>query len=280
MKPNQTALITGASSGIGRAFAQRFAKEGYDLIITGRRKDKLDQVAHELKEKFGIDVVIIIAEFSEEKDVNALIKVIESHDNIYVLVNNAGYGSGMEFYKCDLKCHMQMLQVHVITMLKLVHAVLPQMISQKYGTIINVSSLGAFMPAPGSSIYSATKIFLKSFTESLHMEVSQYGIRVQCLCPGYTKHTDFLERRANGLVPKNDGMVQWMEADAVVDKCLKSLEKGKIIYIPGFMNRLLVKIVPLIPMRLYYSLMMKLSKRQLKKSQIATKNLDRERFNL
>jgi len=261
MNPNRIALITGASSGIGRAFAWRFAQSGYDLIITGRRKDKLAQLEDELKENFGISVETIIAELSDNKDVNELMKIIKSHDNIFVLINNAGYGSGREFSQCDLKFHMQMLQVHVITSLKLIHSVLPQMISKKQGTIINVSSLGAFMPAPGSSIYSATKLFLKSFTESLYMEVSKYDIRVQCLCPGYTTHTEFLKRRMNGLVPKNSGFVPWMDADTLVDKCLKSLEKGKIVYVPGFMNRLLVKVVPFIPIRMYYNLMMKLSKK-------------------
>ncbi|MCK9399060.1 MAG: SDR family oxidoreductase [Bacteroidales bacterium] len=260
MKPNRIALITGASSGIGRVFAQRFAQSGYDLIITGRRRDKLTLLAEQLKGRFSISVKIVIAELSEENDVRKLLKVIATHDNISVLINNAGYGSGKEFGNCDLNNHMQMLQVHVVTTLKLVHAVLPQMISRRSGTIINVSSLAAFMPAPGSSVYSATKLFLKSFTESLHMEVSRYGIKLQCLCPGFT-HTDFHERRVNGNIPKNSGIIRWMEADTVVDECLKSLEKGKIVYVPGFMNRLLVMIVPFIPSFIYYYLMMKIAQR-------------------
>jgi hypothetical protein len=255
MKTNRIAMITGASSGIGRDFARRFAQSGYDLIITGRRKDKLIQVAEQLKEQYGISVKIIIAELSVEKDLRKLLKVIATSNDIHVLINNAGYGSGKGFSKCDISCHMQMLQVHVVAAVKLVHAVLPQMISRREGTIINVSSLGAFMPAPGSSIYSATKLFLKSFTESLHMEVSRYGIKLQCLCPGFT-HTDFHERRAQGDVPKNNGIIRWMEADEVVEKCLKSLEKGKVVYVPGFMNRMLVKIVSLIPDFIYYRLMM------------------------
>ena len=252
-------MITGASSGIGRVFARRFAQSGYDLIITGRRKDKLIQVSEKLKDQYGISVNIIIAELSEEKDLRKLLKVIANHDDIHVLINNAGFGSGKEFSKCDINCHMQMLQVHVIAALKLVHAVLPQMISRKEGTIINVSSLGAFMPAPGSSIYSATKLFLKSFTESLYMEVSRYGIKLLCLCPGFT-HTDFHERRVNGNVPKNNGIIRWMEADEVVEKCLKSLEKGKVVYVPGFMNRMLVKIVSFIPDIIYYRLMMMITR--------------------
>lgn len=253
-------MITGASSGIGRIFARRFAQSGYDLIITGRRKDKLIQVADQLKEQYGISVKTIIAELSEEKDLRKLLKVIATTNDIHVLINNAGFGSGKGFSKCDISCHMQMLQVHVVAALKLVHAVLPQMISRREGTIINVSSLGAFMPAPGSSIYSATKLFLKSFTESLYMEVSCYGIKLQCLCPGFT-NTDFHERRARGDMPKHNSIIRWMEADEVVEKCLKSLEKGKVVYVPGFMNRMLVKIVSLIPDFIYYRIMMILTRK-------------------
>jgi short-subunit dehydrogenase len=263
MKPNRTALITGASSGIGKVFAQRFAKSGYDLIITGRRKDKLILVAEQLEQQFGISVKIIIAELSLEKDVRKILKIIESQDNIHILVNNAGYGSGKEFCTCDLSNHIQMLQVHVIATLRLVHAILPQMISRREGTIINVSSLAAFIPAPGSSIYSATKMFLKSFTESLHMEVNKYGIRLLCLCPGFT-HTDFHERRTDGEMPKNSGLIRWMEAETVVEQCMKSLKNGKIVYIPGFMNRMMVRIVSLIPHFLYYKLMMKVAGKAIK----------------
>jgi uncharacterized protein len=259
MKPNRIALITGASSGIGKEFARRFAQSGYDLIITGRRKDMLTLLANQLEKGFGVSVTIITAELSDEKDINTLIQVIANNDNISVLVNNAGFGSGREFCKCDLACHMQMLQVHVITTLKLVHAVLPQMIRKRSGTIINVSSLAAFMPAPGSSIYSATKLFLKSFTESLHMEVSQYGIRIQCLCPGFTS-TDFHKRRSAGNAPGPGRLIHWMNPETVVRKCLESLEKGKIVYVPGLTNRLLFRIVPLIPRFLYYNLMMKIAK--------------------
>jgi uncharacterized protein len=259
MNPPRKALITGASSGIGKAFAQRFAQLGFDLIITGRRKEKLALLTKQLEEQFGISVKIIIAELSEEKDIKKILKVIANEDNIFVLINNAGFGSGKEFHTNDIDNHLNMLQVHVVTAIKLVHAVLPRMISRNEGTIINVSSLGAFTPAQGNSIYSSTKMFLKNFTETLHMEVSQYGIKVQCLCPGFT-HSDFHERCENRNVLKNNHFIHWMEAETVVDRCLKSLEKGKIVCIPGFVNRLLAGIIPFIPRFIYYHLMMKLSK--------------------
>lgn len=259
MKKNRIVLITGASSGLGEIFARRFAQSGYDLVITGRRKEKLVHLADELKSCYGISVHWIIAELSDESDVQKITGFIGKHQNISVLVNNAGFGSGKEFSCCDLTEHMQMLQVHVITTLRLVHAVLPQMKNRREGTIINLSSLGAFMPAPGSSMYSATKLFLKSFTESLHMEVGRYGIRLQCLCPGFTK-TDFHNRRPDGKSPKSSGLIPWMDAETVVDQCLKSLDKGKVVLVPGIINRMLVRIVSVLPRPVYYHLMMKLTR--------------------
>ena len=253
MKKKQVAFVSGATSGIGRAYAVCFAKAGYDLIITGRRLDKLNTLAHELRENFRICVRIIQAELSEENDIQKLIKVIEKHDNIYVLVNNAGFGSGVEFCKNNMAEHMRMLQVHVIVSVKLVYAVLPQMINRKEGTIINVSSLGAYLPAPGNSMYSATKLFLTSFSESLHMELHKQGIKVQCLCPGFT-HTDFHARRTSGKMAKSNGLM-WMEADEVVEKSIKSLSKHNIVFVPGIMNRILIAVTSLIPRRLYYYIM-------------------------
>lgn len=258
MKANRTALITGASSGLGRVFAFRFAQMGYDLIITGRREDKLVTLAKELQGRYGISVEYITAELSEDTDVCKLLKAVENHGHISVLINNAGFGAGKEFCSSELGCHMQMLQVHLVASLRLTYAVLPGMISRREGTIVNVSSLGAFMPAPGSSMYSATKLFLKSFTESLHMEVSHYGIKLHCLCPGFT-HTDFHARRHGGRVPKSSFLMRWMEAEEVVDSCLKSLEKGRVVHVPGFFNRMLVRIVSLIPSSLYYRLMIKVA---------------------
>lgn len=253
MKKKQIALITGATSGIGRAYAVCFAKAGYDLIITGRRMDKLRSLAFEMREVYGICVHIIKAELSEDRDTKKLIKVIEKHNNITVLVNNAGFGAGIEFCKNNLEDHMRMLQVHVVVSVKLVYSVLPQMINRKEGTIINVSSLGAYMPAPGSSMYSATKLFLTSFSESLYMEVHKQGIKVQCVCPGFT-HTDFHERRTKGKMLKTSGLM-WMEADAVAEKSIKSLKTHSIVFIPGFVNRLLIGITSLIPRRVYYYIM-------------------------
>jgi hypothetical protein len=255
MKTNKIAVITGASSGIGKAFAQHFARTGYDLIITGRRIEKLTAIATQIREQFGVSVQIILAELSEEKEAQKLIDIIKSHDNIYVLVNNAGFGSGIEFCRNELSNHLQMLHTHVVASVELVYAVLPQMISRKEGVIINVSSLGAYLPAPGSSMYSATKLFLKSFSESLHMEVHKHGIKVQCLCPGFT-HTEFHQHRECNQ-PTNRNKLLWMETETVLEKSVKALRKDKTICIPGMINKLLVGVSVILPRKLYYWLMQK-----------------------
>jgi short-subunit dehydrogenase len=272
MKNNKIAVITGASSGIGKAFAQHFAETGYDLIITGRRIEKLSAIARQIREKSGVSVEIVLAELSVEEEVLNLINTIKSHDNVFVLVNNAGFGSGIEFCQNELSSHLQMVHTHVVASIELVYAVLPQMISRKEGIIINVSSLGAYMPAPGSSIYSATKLFLKSFSESLYMEVHKHGIKVQCLCPGFT-HTEFHQHRADGQLAQGNKLL-WMDTETVLETSIKAINKDKIICIPGMINKLLVGVSAILPRKLYYWLMQRSGKNARKALPAAEKGKD------
>lgn len=269
MNNKKIAVITGASSGIGKAFALHFAEQGYDLIITGRRIEKLTAVANQIQEQFGVLVEAILVELSEVKEALKLINLIKSKENIFILVNNAGFGSGVEFYQNELSNHLQMLHTHVDASVELVYAVLPQMIRRREGTIINVSSLGAYMPAPGSSIYSATKLFLKSFTESLYMELHKYGIKVQCLCPGFT-HTEFHQRRERCQSGPGNGLL-WMDTKTVLKKSVKALKNENIICIPGMINKLLVGLSVILPRKLYYWLMQK-SGNIAHKTHLATEN--------
>jgi short-subunit dehydrogenase len=257
-KNSQIALITGASSGIGKAFATHFAGMGYALIITGRQMDKLHALALKLKAGFGVDVKVIKADFSIDEDLNRLLNEIETHDKIFVLVNNAGFGSGLEFCENSLTGHLRMIQAHIVASTELAYAVLPQMIKRKNGIIINVSSIGAYIPAPGNSIYSASKIFLKNLTESIHLEVHQHGVKLQCLCPGLT-NTEF-HNRINGkkFGMKNDFL--WMNPEEVVQDSLLALQKDKIICVPGLVNKMIVGISVLIPRQMYYWIIEKFDK--------------------
>ena len=254
------AIITGATSGIGKAFACHFARQGYDLLITGRRKEIIYGVAEEIKEKYAVNVKILIADLSANEDLSLLLHIIGMQNNIAVLVNNAGYGRNMNFGQDEIDHQLAMMKVHVNAPIMLIHKVLPQMIDNKEGIIINVSSLAAYFPTPGSAMYSSTKSFLKSFTESLYMEVRQYGIRVQCLCPGFT-YSDFhcnMDISGNGL---KQGLVRWMKPTAVVEHSVSCLNKGKAVSIPGVFNRMLILLITIFPRKLYYPMAIKLEKK-------------------
>ena len=243
----KTACITGASSGIGAAFAKRFAKEGYDLIITGRREEKLESLSNILS-KNKINVEVIISELSNDEDLDLLSEKIKKIKNLEILVNNAGFAKKNLFHEEDFSIHEMMLKVHNLALIKLCHAALPNMVSKGKGTIINVSSLGAFIPFPTNAIYSASKSFVKSFTESIHLELQGTGVKAQALCPGMTR-TDFHEKMGfdKNIVYKDKGLMKAMAPDEVVDISLQYLEKDRVLCVPGGNNRFhtfLFKILP------------------------------------
>jgi short-subunit dehydrogenase len=257
-RTGKTVLITGATSGIGREFAYNFARMGYDLIITGRRKNEIFVVASALRKKYGVRVDVILADLSERNDLQRLLRFIKNKKNIEVLVNNAGFGFSEKFAHDQINNQLKMLKVHVTAPLLLIHKVLPQMIRQRKGSIINVASLAAYAPNSANTMYTSTKSFLTNFTESLFMDLNQYGIRVQCLCPGFTQ-TDF---HCNLTLRKDlvkNHFINWMDPADVVKYSLHCLETGKIICIPGLANRIIVSVISILPRRLYYFLIGRLS---------------------
>jgi len=266
------AIITGATSGIGAAFARYFARQGYDLLITGRRKDVIARVADEIRTAYGVKVNVVIADLSVKKDVNELLQIVVRQHNIEVLVNNAGYGMNLSFSEDEIDQQLSMMNVHVNVPLMLIHKVVPQMIERRSGIILNVSSMAAWFPASRSTMYVSTKSFLKSFSESLFLDVGRYGIRVQCLCPGFT--TSDFHRDLNMLTDRIKlRMLPWMEPSAVVEYSMHCLEKGKIVCIPGVWNRLLTLLVSVMPRNLYYHLSLKLEKKVRVQKEISGKML-------
>jgi uncharacterized protein len=254
------AIITGATSGIGKAYAVYFAGHGYDLLITGRRREVIHHVALELISNYGIKVDVIIADLSKNEDLSLLLQVLGKRKNIEVLVNNAGYGMDCRFSNDELNHQMAMLKVHVDAPLMLIHKVLPIMMENNRGIIINVSSLAAYMPTASNAMYTSTKSFLKSFTESLYMDVSNYGIQVQCLCPGFT-YSDFhrnLSISGDGI---KQGFVHWMNPSAVVDYSMNCLDRGQVVCIPGFLNRVMSFLTVHIPRGLYYPIAVKMDRK-------------------
>ena len=237
-----TALITGASSGIGAAFARQLAVKGKNLILVARRKERLVNLANHLRQHYGITTEILVADLSHLTDIEQVESRIGAIENLDMLINNAGFGTVGRFAEINLSRQIDMINVHVIASVRLCRAALPGMIARHNGAIINVSSIGAFIPGPGNVTYCATKAHLVTFSEALQAELAGNGVKVQALCPGFT-YTEFhdsseYENFDRSQIPK----MLWMSAEEVVASSLKALGRSQVTYIPGFKNRLLVAV--------------------------------------
>src|SRR4051812_22287084 len=187
--PARTALITGASAGIGEAFAEVFAAEGWNLVLVARREDRLRAVAARLVAAHRIDARVIVADLGE-RDAPARVAAELAADGVTIdaLVNNAGYGVPGSYLRSTWDCQAQMLQVMVTGVAELTYLFLPAMLQRGYGRIINVASVAGLVPSPGGhTLYAATKAFLIKFSEALGHEVRARGVHVTALCPGFTR---------------------------------------------------------------------------------------------
>ena len=246
--PDSWALVTGATSGIGAAFARELGRRGFRLILTGRRETELRAVGSEIGEE---RVELLLAELSEERDLERVLRSAEGRA-IDVLINNAGFGIGKRFHRGDLKEEIRMARVHVEAPMRLIHAVAPGMVERGRGLIVNVASLAAFAPLPGSATYSATKAFLVAFSESLAMELGSSGVRVQALCPGFVRTHFHSGLRMPERVLRGGFFLRWSTPEAVVRASLRALGGRKVVCIPGFGNRFLRGVLALVPRALYY----------------------------
>jgi short-subunit dehydrogenase len=235
-----TALITGASSGIGRVFAEHLAADKHDLIIVARRENKLRELADAMQSAHGISVNVVTADLAIRSDIERIARVIASTDTLEVLINNAGFGTSGLFYESDISKQQAMLDVHISATMQFTRAALPVMIARRRGTIINVSSVASFMYGDRRANYCASKAYINVFTQSVQEEVREHGIKLQALCPGFT-YTEFhdteeFEKFERTSVPK----FMWMRAEDVVETSLRALESRRTIVIPGIYNRLIV----------------------------------------
>ncbi|MGA3281405.1 MAG: SDR family NAD(P)-dependent oxidoreductase [Smithella sp.] len=247
------AVITGATSGIGAAYVHSLAARGYDLIITGRRRNIIENVARETEKRFGVRVIVAITELSNERDVDLLTEQIKKACPIDVLVNNAGFTTKGFYHQEDIIEQENMVLVHVSAMMKLTHAVIPGMIERKVGTIINVASLQAVTPMSLSTTYSSAKAFMKNFSMCLHCELRAHGIKIQCVLPGFTR-TDL--GRGLGVdmnIIEDKPARKWMRPEEVVSASLRELEKkNSVLCIPGVGNKIAYVAAKIIPERLWY----------------------------
>ena len=228
-----TALVTGASSGIGRAFAEALAARRDDVVLVARDTARLDQLASKLKGAHGTHAEVLGADLTADAGVAAVEERLRA--GVDLLVNNAGFGTFGKFAELPIETELGEVQLNVVALVRLCRAALPGMIERDAGGIVNVSSVAGHQPTPYNATYGATKAFVTSFTHSLHEEARSTGVRVTVLCPGFTK-TEFQERAGfdSSAVP---GFL-WQSAEEVAAAALQANDKNRAECVPGLLNRI------------------------------------------
>ncbi len=244
----RTALVTGASSGIGEAFATVFAAAGWDLVITARREDRLRALAERLQREHGRRVHVITADLARREAPARLCDEIAARGfSIDALVNNAGYGVSGSYLKSTWAQHDTFIQVMVTAVADLTHRLLPPMIERGYGRIVNVASLaGLVPPSAGHTLYAASKAFLIRFSESLAQEVRHHGIHVTALCPGFT-FSEFHDVLGTRQIMSTLPAFMWMDAPTVARQGYHAVMAGKPVHVTGRVNSGIATLVRLLP---------------------------------
>ena len=238
---NELALITGASSGIGEAFARLLAARGVDLCLTGRRSGNLEDIAAGLRAQHKVRVEVVTADLATDAGIGQIEAWIRASPSLTLLVNNAGFGARGLFANKPPDKYAEMIMVHGTAPMRLTSAALPGMIKAGRGAVINVSSITAFMPLAGNAVYSGTKAFLNAFTQSLAFELKGSGVTMQVLAPGFTysdfhKRPDYVQFNTYSSIPK----FLWMQPEDVARDSLRDLQRRKLFCIPGLLNKLIV----------------------------------------
>ena len=238
---DKTILITGASSGIGEAFALQLNQLGARLILTARSKNKLEELASKMN-----NAIVIDGDLSDKSFPDHLYnEIISRKIEVDILINNAGFGFSGLFLESDKKNYEEMLNLNIYSLTALTHLFLKDMVVRNSGGIINVSSLASFQPIPFFAVYAATKSYVTSFTTAIHEEYSNKGINILGVCPGYTK-TNF-NKRAKISSQSMPGYT--MSSDAVVKQSLRAFEKKKYIIINGKINSFAKFITSILPQK-------------------------------
>lgn len=247
-------LITGPTSGIGAGFARRYAADGNDLILVARDAARLDTLAAELGDRYGVSVEIIRADLAERTGRDAVCARLR--EGVQVLVNNAGFGTAGEFWTADYARLQAQLDVNVTAVMALTHAALPAMLAAGTGTVINVASVAGLMPGRGST-YSASKAWVIAFSEGLANGLGGTGVGVHALCPGFV-HTEFHERA--GIDMAGTPSWFWLEVDDVVDDTLADVADHKVVIVPGLQYKALTTGSRLLPRTLLRGLTKRVGK--------------------
>ena len=240
-----TALVTGATAGLGAAFARRLAADGYDLVLVARDGERLAAVAAELSAAHGVACVVLVADLTTVEGCGSVeARLGDPEHPIDLLVNNAGISLNGSFLRTDARDEERLLDLNVRAVLRLTHAALPGMVARGHGDIVNVSSVSGFAAVMPGSTYSASKAWVTNFSESIGLAVRRRGVRVLALCPGYTR-TEF-HQRAGVDMSAIPGWL-WLSADDVVRDALRDLRRGRLVSVPSARYKAVVFALKYVP---------------------------------
>jgi short-subunit dehydrogenase len=229
------ALVTGASAGIGRAFAERLAARGYDLVVVARDTARLEALAKELEAAHGASVEVLTADLSSGEGINPVeVRLVDDARPVDLLVNNAGFGTVGRFHELPISKEISEIGLNVVAVARLTHAAIAGMVDRRRGGVINVASIAAYQPTPLNATYGATKAFVSSLSQAVHEELAGTGVNCMVLCPGFTR-TEFQQRA--GIDSSEVPNFLWQDADTVVTHALAAFDKGKAVCVPGGLNR-------------------------------------------
>jgi len=243
------ALITGASAGIGAAFARIYAGQGYDVALTARRTDRLEKLSAEIALRFGVEALTVTADLADAAGLEIIIDALAGQGrNVDALINNAGYGLTGTYAGTGWADQRAFLNVMVVAPCELAHKLLPGMIERRFGRIVNVASLaGLVTPAGGHTLYAASKAMMIRFSQSLHLENLDTGVHVTALCPGFTlsefHDVNGTRERMNRALPA----WMWLGADEVAAAGYEAVEANRPVSVPGTPNKLIALAAKLIP---------------------------------
>lgn len=228
----KTAVITGASSGIGAIYADRFAARGYDLILVARRGDRLAVIADRLSQQYGISAQALIADLESEADVVKVENVLATDDSIQVLVNNAGFARLRPLVQSSQDDSLAQVAVNITALTRLAQAALPAFVARNQGTIINIASVLGIQAVPGSAVYSGTKAYVLLFSLGLQKELANTGVKVQVVCPASTD-TEIWTEDVSGVPLSALRPETVMSAEDCVDAALTGLDNGELVTWPS-----------------------------------------------
>ena len=253
--PRKTALITGASEGLGRDLAELFARDGHQLVLVARNEARLTELAANLRNQFHVETEVIVQDLSAPDASQHVFDRLQGKP-IDFLINNAGFGTHGPFAESDVQSQLAMLQVNIVALTHLTRLILPQMLKRRSGRIMNMASVAGFLPGPLMAVYYATKAYVISFSEALANEAARSGVTVTAVCPGPTK-TEFQKRAGIEASPLFERNV--MSSMDVARIGYKAMMRGKRVAVTGFANQFMAVGTKFMPTRLTAAIARKLN---------------------